>query len=92
MPLNSRRSFLQGVTSAVGTGLLLAPFSQVAKAQASERVRVGIMGAGGRGPRVLPAVLAGRVFPGCGRAAVRDDALNEDELGDGEFGDGGLGT
>ncbi len=50
MSTQTRRSFLQRTTlsSAATASVLLSQFDQVAKAQASERVRVGIMGSGGR--------------------------------------------
>ena len=50
MSSQTRRSFLQGSSVAVASGVLISHLDQVAKAQASERVRIGIMGAGGRWP------------------------------------------
>lgn len=46
MRTESRREFLQQTTAAVGSAVWLASLTQVAKGAASERVRVGIMGAG----------------------------------------------
>jgi predicted dehydrogenase len=48
MPDPSRREFLQDSSVAVASGALLAQMSFAGKDPASERVRVGIMGAGGR--------------------------------------------
>jgi len=48
MPHPTRREFLRESSLAVAAGAWLAPANRVAKAAASERVRVGIMGAGGR--------------------------------------------
>lgn len=43
-----RREFLKTSSMLAASGAMVAPFGQVAKAAASERVRVGIVGAGGR--------------------------------------------
>lgn len=48
MPSPSRREFLQDSSIAVASGAFLAQMSFAGKDPASERVRVGIMGAGGR--------------------------------------------
>ncbi len=48
MNSESRRTFLKQTSAAVATATLTAGFQQSAKGAASERVRVGIIGAGGR--------------------------------------------
>ena len=48
MPTQSRREFLQDSTALVASGALLTQISLAGKDQPSERVRVGIVGAGGR--------------------------------------------
>ena len=53
MTSQTRRSFLLGSSTAVAAGVMFSHLDQVAKAQASERVRVGIMGAGGRAASLI---------------------------------------
>ena len=60
MSSQTRRSFLQGSTVAAASGVLLSHLDQVAKAQASERVRVGIMGAGGRAASLIASFAANK--------------------------------
>ncbi|MCP4510440.1 MAG: Gfo/Idh/MocA family oxidoreductase [Fuerstiella sp.] len=48
MTESSRRNFLQRSSALTPAGLVVAKFGQAAAVQSSERVRVGIIGAGGR--------------------------------------------
>lgn len=57
---SSRRQFLQDSSLAVGTGVLLNQLADTARAQASERVRVGIMGAGGRALSLINSFAANK--------------------------------
>lgn len=54
----SRRGFLQQSTAAVGSALWMGALTRVAKGAASERVRVGIMGAGGRALSLIDSFAA----------------------------------
>ena len=60
MSSQTRRSFLQSSSVAVASGVLLSHLDQVAKAQASERVRVGIVGAGGRAASLIASFSANK--------------------------------
>ena len=60
MTSQTRRSFLQGSSTAVAAGVMFSHLDQVAKAQASERVRVGIMGAGGRAASLIASFAANK--------------------------------
>ncbi len=60
MTSQTRRSFLQGSSVAVASGVLLSHLDQVAKAQASERVRVGVMGSAGRAASLIASFAANK--------------------------------
>lgn len=60
MPTASRRAFLQQASVVCATGGVLTQFTPVAKAAASERVRVGIMGAGGRAMSLIHSFSANK--------------------------------
>lgn len=56
--LHSRRSMMKNGASVLTTGLLVSQLSKSAKAAASQRVRVGIMGAGGRAMSLIQSFSA----------------------------------
>ena len=55
-----RRDFIKTGTIVAATGALAAQFGRVAKAAASERVRVGIVGAGGRAMSLIESFSANK--------------------------------
>ena len=55
-----RRDFIKTSTIVAATGAMVAQFGRVAKAAASERVRVGIVGAGGRAMSLIESFSANK--------------------------------
>ncbi len=60
MPAKSRREFLKNGSVAVAASAVVSQFGRTAKAAASERVRVGIMGAGGRAMSLIASFAANK--------------------------------
>ncbi len=60
MPVKSRREFLKKGSVAFAAGGMVSQFDRKARAAASERVRVGIMGAGGRATSLISSFAANK--------------------------------
>jgi len=60
MRTKSRREFLKHGSVAAATGAFVSQFGRTAKAAASERVRVGIVGAGGRAASLIASFSANK--------------------------------
>lgn len=61
MPNQHRREFIKSGSIVAASGALVAQFGNVAKAAASERVRVGIVGAGGRAMSLIQTFSANKL-------------------------------
>ena len=55
-----RRDFIKASSMVAATGAMIAKFGRIAKASASERVRVGIVGAGGRAMSLIESFSANK--------------------------------